>query len=168
MTDATPEPDLPAIDPEAYNDFVTRADLAGIVVTNIAASRTDPADPVRFALHAQTRVAPGLTSVDYQVVLGVQMVAEDDAPVAQIETTFVAQFTIADGHPVPENVFHGFSGEVIKMVWPYGRQGLQDLASRLGFPGLALGLLKQAPDGSKPSLDVKITMGPMPEPRPIS
>ncbi|MFC8716103.1 hypothetical protein [Kitasatospora sp. NPDC057198] len=130
------------VSPADYNELVNRTRLETIFATELHARRLSPALPARVSVNSEIGLAVGENLVDYQLQIQCHFVDDKDEPVAEASTVVAARYLVAEGTELPEAVFHLFGERAAAfMIYPYARQHLTDLTTRLGLPGFYLDVM---------------------------
>ncbi|MFI9827905.1 hypothetical protein ACIHIX_09450 [Streptomyces sp. NPDC051913] len=125
------------------SDFVARVDLRGIVAQECHAVRHSGAAPERAAVSLGTAFSFRPGAVDYRFTLTCQAFEASNELVAELSVVLLTSFTF-EGDEAGEPVYEAFGANVAVMTaYPYLRQHIHDLASRIGLVNFTLGLLKQ-------------------------
>ena len=140
----TTEPIAP--DPQDVAELERRVALKAVLVQNLLGNRIATEVPGGAEIQAQVQVAPGATTVDYQLTLSCSLKSAQDASasVAELAVTVVAHYSLQEGRELAEPVFSAFGDQAIQVLWPYASQHIHDIASRLGYPGVIVGPLRRA------------------------
>jgi len=86
----------------------------------------------------------------------------------QVNCTFEVTYQLNDGYnPTPEEITSFGRGTAVFNCWPYAREFLQDISSRIGHRAPTLPLLrivpKKAEPGSQQTIDTTAVTGELPE-----
>ncbi|WP_158711357.1 hypothetical protein [Streptomyces sp. NRRL S-1824] len=137
---------------EEVLDLVKRTELRTVVLNECHAVRHSGGTPSHVKVSLESNMASGRERVDYMFKAECALSAgdsDDIPPVADISVTIVVNFSVSEGREVSEAAFKTFGEDVgILAAYPYLRQNIQDLSSRIGLPPLTLGLMRR--DDSSP------------------
>ncbi|MGW4896884.1 hypothetical protein ACWEQL_32195 [Kitasatospora sp. NPDC004240] len=125
-----------------YNQLVSRIHLETIFATELHARRLAPSLPARVNVQSEIGLAIGEGVVDYQLRINCYFADEEDTSVAEAATVVAARYRVNEGSSIPEAVFHLYGERAASfMIYPYARQHLTDLTTRLGLPGFYLDVM---------------------------
>lgn len=132
---------------KAIHELVGRTELKTIVLKECHAVRHSGETPSHVKVSLESNMAAGQDRVDYMFKANCTLssdTTEDTPAVADISVSIVVNFAISEGPQASESVLSAFGEEVgILAAYPYLRQNIQDLSSRIGLPALTLGLMRR-------------------------
>lgn len=140
------EVNLPVAKTESLQDAVKRVELRDVVALRVHGERTQPGPTERVELSLRHAVALNPNRLDYRFDCDCSLISEEGEERGQVSVTMVAVCAVA-GEDISEEVARELGERVIfPVVYPYVREAVQELAGRVGFRGLTLGLFR-AQDG---------------------
>ncbi|MGW6411053.1 hypothetical protein ACWF95_28225 [Streptomyces vinaceus] len=105
-------------------------------------------------------MSAGVNQVDYRFTVTVSMTSGSGERVADVKVVIVARFSVSGDSEPGLPVLNAFGNEIaIMAAYPYLRQHTQDLAGRIGFHNLTLGLLKKQDGKQAASASLDLLMG---------
>lgn len=134
---------------EKYNDFIKNVELLDVNVEKIACDKRISYQECEHGLKINMEPEFELKEIvdDFLRVLAVfHLVCHEEkdekSTVFEIHTTFELLYSI-DGTEVSEEVIERFIDVNVPVnVWPYGRELISSLTTRMGFPALIIGTYK--------------------------
>ncbi|WP_117209224.1 hypothetical protein [Allorhizocola rhizosphaerae] len=135
-----------------FETLVENSELLGIRTVKVHGERLSD-DDASHAENMRIRITPNIKRrgdlFDCRYNFETRIFAPDDKPLAVIDIDLVATFEFATRAKVTAELVQRFVKEVgYFVVFPYAREGIESIGTRLGIGTITLGILQQA--GEKP------------------
>lgn len=142
----------PNFTPQDYNEFVDGAELDGVDVLHLEATRHLPGEADNVTFELEGGFTPESGRVFYQFTLSAratQDTADSDEPdtLAEAKVSLHVRFTTPH-QPVPEILERFGRSTAMVVAQPYLREHIAALTTRLGVAGVLLPLQKFSPQRS--------------------
>jgi len=160
---------------EALSSLQANCEIQNILLLSSAVMRAKSGTEFRGPLSAR----PALTNISHALQAGGLIVevsfeyaawdsSEPPERLFLVNCTFEASYDLRDGYTPKEDEVSSFSrGTAVFNCWPYAREYLRDITSRIGHHTPVLPLLRIVPKKAEPkqqALDAQTSALPEPEP----
>ncbi|GAB3107560.1 hypothetical protein GCM10027160_04350 [Streptomyces calidiresistens] len=124
---------------EGFEDFSRRVELSQILTESCSARRISAENSVEVEMRMEMGMAPASDTVFYRLAVEADLKAGNGDVAGSVEVVILAKYDVTEGRIPGIEVLQEFADrEAGPVALPYAREGVQSLASRIGFHGVLI------------------------------
>lgn len=133
-------------DKEAYSKFIQTVELQDIILDNLTAKRVSEPMGNQLSFNLSPNFTLAERTADRLMAIaefGVKVEDGNNREVFSINAKFLLRYTYSKEVEVTEDIEERFLKTNVPVnVWPYGRELISSMTTRMGYPTLVIGTYK--------------------------